>query len=148
MDRLLEFSVNHWDLLVALIVILAMMFSGPVIRAIRGYKEVDPVAAVDLINHRDAVYIDVREESEYNEGHVLDSLHIPLREVNNKLATLEPYKSRPIIIGCRSGSRSASACSVLRKAEFPEVYNLKGGILAWQNASLPVQKAGKKNKKK
>jgi rhodanese-related sulfurtransferase len=146
-ERLIEFSVNHWDLLVALLIVLLMMFGGPVMRKIRGYLEIEPLAAVEMMNHRDALYIDVREEAEVKEGLVLNSVHIPLRELHRRLGELGSDKSRPVIVGCRSGNRSAVACGTLKKEQFAEVYNLRGGIMAWQSAGLPLQKPDKKRKK-
>jgi len=148
MDRLLEFSINHWDLVVALIIILMMMFGGGVMRRIRGYKEVVATDAVTLMNREDAVYVDVREDKEHAEGHLLDSIHIPLGQLVDRIAELEAYRERPIIVGCRSGNRSAMGCARLRKAGFEQVYNLKGGILAWQSANLPLESGAKRKKKR
>ncbi len=148
MPRLIEFTLNHWDLLLALVIIVLMLFGGPVLRKMRGYLEVDPLGAVELMNHREALYLDVREPNEYNDGAVLNSRHIPLRELHSRLSELEEYKNHPIIVGCRSGNRSAVACGALRKAQFAEVYNLQGGILAWQSAGLPLDNNNKKRKKR
>ncbi|MCW8826926.1 MAG: rhodanese-like domain-containing protein [Gammaproteobacteria bacterium] len=148
MDRLLEFSINHWDLVVALIIILMMMFGGGIMRRIRGYKEVVAFDAVALMNRQDAIYVDVREDKEYAEGHVLDSIHIPLGQLINRITELDSYRAQPIIVGCRSGNRSAMGCARLRKQGFEQVYNLKGGILAWQNANLPLESGTKRKKKR
>jgi rhodanese-related sulfurtransferase len=51
---------------------------------------------------------------------------------------LQRHKDKPIVVACRSGAQSSMACQMLRKAGFAEVYNLSGGVLAWQNASLPL----------
>ena len=147
MDRLFEFSVNHWDLVVALIIILMMMFGGDVMRRIRGFHEVVATDAVTLMNRQNAIYVDVREDKEYSDGHLLDSIHIPLGQLTDRIAELSEYKQQPIIVGCRSGNRSAMGCARLRKQGFEQVYNLKGGILAWQSANLPLE-SGTKSKKK
>jgi rhodanese-related sulfurtransferase len=91
-----------------------------------------------MINHQDAVLIDVREDGEFAEGHILNAIHIPLGALSANLNRLEKYRNAPIIVGCRSGNRSAHACRLLKKKGFENVYNLHGGILAWQNANLPV----------
>ncbi|NOR51798.1 MAG: rhodanese-like domain-containing protein [Gammaproteobacteria bacterium] len=148
MDRLLEFSINHWDLVAALVIILMMLFGGGIMRQIRGYKEVTAGDAVTLMNRNGAIYVDVREDNEYADGHLLDSIHIPLAQLVSRIAELDAYKQQPVIVGCRSGSRSAMGCSRLRKAGFETVYNLKGGILAWQSANLPLEQAGKSKKKR
>lgn len=148
MSQFLEFASNHWDLFLALAIILFMMFSGGLGGRLRGYKEVGPTESVQILNHDGAVMLDVREDGEYQSGHILESLHIPLGKLNERLAELENFRQKPIIVSCRSGHRSASACAKLRKNGFENVYNLKGGVMAWQNAGLPLQKPGKKKKRK
>ncbi len=148
MDRLLEFSINHWDLVLALIIILMMTFGGGIMRRIRGFKEVTAVDAVALMNREEAIYVDVREDKEYSEGHLLGSVHIPLGQLVDRVAELDKYKQQPVIVGCRSGNRSGMGCARLRKAGFEQVYNLKGGILAWQNVNLPIEHGVATRKKK
>lgn len=148
MERLLEFSINHWDLVLALIIILMMIFGGGIMRRIRGFKEVTAIDAVTLMNRENAVYVDVREDKEYAEGHLLDSIHIPLGQLLERVTEIEAHKQQPVIVGCRSGNRSAMGCARLRREGFEQVYNLKGGILAWQSANLPLEQAGKRKKKR
>jgi rhodanese-related sulfurtransferase len=62
---------------------------------------------------------------------------------DKQLSALEKHKSHPVIVNCRSGAQSSQACTRLRKHGFGEVYNLRGGILAWQSANLPVSRKGR-----
>ena len=105
-----------------------------------GIKDVDHIAAMQLINHKNALILDVRQESEYAAGHVLNSKLIPVGKLKERIGELEKYRERPIVVVCRSGQRSASACGLLGKQGFAQVYNLNGGIIAWQKASLPLEK--------
>ncbi len=148
MPQLFEFVSNHWDLFLALVIIVAMLVFPPINRRLKGYKEVEPNEAVGLMNHQDAVLLDVRENSEYAEGHIQNSVHIPLSALDKQMAQLESARGKPVVIGCRSGHRSARACGMLRKAGFEQVYNLRGGVMAWQSAGLPLTKGGKKKKRK
>lgn len=149
MAQYLEFATNHWDLFLALAIILAMLMGGALTSRLRGYAQLEPSDAVRIFNHEDALMLDVREEKEYEEGHILDSLHIPLGKLGERLDELAKLREKPIIVSCRSGHRSATACARLRKEGFETVYNLKGGVLAWQNAGLPLQKKKRaKGKKK
>lgn len=107
----------------------------------KGFKAINTNEAVRLINHEDAVVLDVRMDDEFKQGHVLNSIHIPVGLLQNRISELEEHKSRPVIVNCRSGNRSASACNMLRKQGFTSVYNLQGGIMAWKNANLPLNKA-------
>ena len=117
-----------------------MLFWSMFGNRIRGIKEVDCVAATQLINHKNALVLDVREESEYKAGHVLNAKLIPLGKLNERIGELEKYRDKPVVVVCRSGARSANACALLGKLGFSEVYNLAGGMTAWQKGNLPVKK--------
>jgi rhodanese-related sulfurtransferase len=67
-------------------------------------------------------------------------MHIPLGQLSSQTAKLEKFREKPIIATCRTGHRSASACMALRKQGFEKIYNLSGGMLAWESASLPISK--------
>ena len=105
-----------------------------------GGKEVSVQQAVQLINRRDAVVLDVRDASEFASGHIPNARHVPAGEVEKRVKELEKWKQRPVIISCRSGTRSAAASTALRKNGFQEVFTLKGGILGWQQASMQLEK--------
>lgn len=135
MSQLIEFIGNHWFLFLALIVILGLLTHNLIVG---GKGSVGPLQATELLNHREAVIIDVRPAADYARGHIINALNIPMNGFNNQLATLNKYKGRPIVVNCRSGAQSSVACAQLRKAGFEEVYNLQGGILAWEAASLPL----------
>ena len=101
---------------------------------------VSPLQATLMINREDAVMVDVREAAEYGGGHIPNSRHIPFSQFDKRLPELEKFKARAIIVNCASGHRSASACGTLRKAGFAKVFNLSGGISAWDQAGLPITK--------
>jgi rhodanese-related sulfurtransferase len=107
---------------------------------IRGIKEVNNVAALQLINHKNALILDVRDENEYVMGHIRNAKLIPLGKLKDRVGEIEKYRERPVVTVCRSGNRSASACAMLGKLGFTQVYTLTGGIMAWQKADLPTEK--------
>jgi rhodanese-related sulfurtransferase len=133
--QLIEFLGNHWPLFMALGVVLGLLTYN-LIFGDRG--SVDPVGATALINQKDATVVDVRPAADFAKGHIINAVNIPINGFKNQTAALGKYKERPIIVTCRSGAQSQGACHLLRKAGFPEVYNLKGGVLAWESASLPL----------
>ncbi|MHB1236483.1 MAG: rhodanese-like domain-containing protein [Gallionella sp.] len=106
----------------------------------KGVKEVNSSGALQLINHKNAVVLDVREPGEYESGHVLNSKLIPLGKLKERIGELEKYKDHSIVVLCRSGNRSGTACFILGKHGFNQAYNLAGGIQAWKKANLPVEK--------
>jgi rhodanese-related sulfurtransferase len=133
--QLIEFVGNHWYLFLALGVILGLLTYNLLV----GDKgSVDPSGATTLINQKDAAVVDVRPAADYAKGHIINAVNIPMNGFKNQTAALGKYKEKPVIITCRSGAQSQAACNVLRKAGFPEVYNLKGGVLAWESANLPL----------
>jgi glyoxylase-like metal-dependent hydrolase (beta-lactamase superfamily II)/rhodanese-related sulfurtransferase len=83
------------------------------------------------------VILDVRENWEYRQGHVPESIHIPLGDLVNKLDTLDP--EQPVAVICATGSRSQTAAALLGRRKFKKIYNVTGGITAWAQAGLPVE---------
>ena len=135
MQQLIEFTMNHWILVLALILVSGLLVHN----LLQGNKgSVDPLGATDMINHQDAVVVDVRPAADFQKGHIINAINIPSNGFSNQINTLNKHKDQVIIINCRSGSQSQTACQQLRKAGFEKVFNLHGGILAWQNANLPI----------
>lgn len=100
---------------------------------------VSPHEALQMQTQKQAVIIDVREKDEWNAGHIAGAIHIPLSEVQDHLTELAKYQNSPLIMQCRSGVRSAKAANVLKIAGFSNVYNLEGGLNAWQKENLTIQ---------
>lgn len=138
MENLAEFIMNHPFLWGAFFILSFLIIQHEIKQRRYGVHQAGPQLATQLMNHDNAVFVDVREDKEVAEGFIVDAVHIPLSQLSNRIAELEPYKGRPLVAYCRSGSRSFSAGNKLRKAGFETVYNLTGGILAWQNANLPI----------
>jgi len=89
-------------------------------------------------NHPDVVLIDVREQWEYDAGHIPNVKLIPLGELPQRINEIP--KDKFVVMTCRSGNRSNQATQFLRKQGFDNVHNMEGGILAWEKAGLPVEK--------
>jgi len=106
---------------------------------VSGVTQVNTLEATRLIN-QDALVLDVREDKEFVTGHIPKARHIPLGALANRIQELEKFKSKPIVVNCRSGQRSARACGILKKHGFDNAVNLAGGIMAWESANLPIEK--------
>ena len=106
----------------------------------RGVNEVNAAEALNLINHKNALVLDVREDSEFKSGHLLNAKWIPLGRLVDRIGELERYREQPVVVVCRSGARSASACATLGKQGFTQAYNLSGGVIGWQKSNLPLEK--------
>ena len=96
--------------------------------------------AVKLMNNVDTIIVDVREDKEIKDGIIKGAQHITLGQLNDKIGLLGTNKQKPVLVYCRSGTRSNPACGTITKAGFENVSSLKGGILAWEAANLPTVK--------
>lgn len=110
-------------------------------RAFRQTHEVSAFEAVQLINRREAVVLDVRDTGEYAAGHIADARHIPEAQLADRVKELDKYKARPVVVSCRTGTRAPAVTAMLRKRGYAEAFALRGGVTAWQQASLPLEKA-------
>lgn len=84
-----------------------------------------------------APIIDVRTPGEFGEGHLVNAINIDWNGTDFDKQISQFDKSRPVLVYCLSGSRSASAAKKMRSDGFSEVYELKGGIMKWRSAGLP-----------
>ncbi len=140
MEKFFTFVMNHWVLSFAFVFLVVLLLVETFKRRFLGFKEIDAPEAVRRMNHDDAVVLDVREDQEFAEGHIVNALHIPVGVLDKRLNELEAHKDKPIIVYCRSGDRAARASATLHKQGFTAVFKLNGGVLAWRAANLPVQK--------
>lgn len=84
----------------------------------------------------DHILIDVRTPGEFNGGHIAGAVNIPVEELDQRLSEVPTDKD--IVVYCRSGNRSATASRILTSSGFEGVYDM-GGIIAWQQAGLPIE---------
>ena len=137
--NLLKFVTEH-IFLVALAAVSGTMLVWPAIRRTAGGSSISTLQATLLINQQNALVLDVREAAEYEKGHVLNARHLALGDLAARSADIEKYKARPVIVVCESGNRSEKAVAALRKMGFGQVFSLSGGIGAWRQAGLPLEK--------
>ena len=134
---------NPWHMMLfGTAVVTGGMLIWPLVNRLlgAGAPQVGPTEAVQLINRRDALVLDVRDKAEFAAGHIPNARNIPLPELGGRLREIEKFKARPIVISCQSGARAAGVCGLLKKNGFGEVFSLRGGIGGWVEASLPVEK--------
>lgn len=118
----------------------AMLLWPLLVKPFRAGREVSVFEAVQLINRQDAVVIDVRDTGEYEAGHLASAKHVVEKQLTERLQDLEKFKGRPMIVVCQSGMRSSTAVQVLRRSGFDQAVNMRGGIGAWQQAGMPLEK--------
>jgi rhodanese-related sulfurtransferase len=101
-------------------------------------ETIDVATANALRDNPDVVLIDVREQEEYDAGHIPGVKLIPLGQLQQRLAEIPTDKT--VVVTCRSGNRSGQGAVLLRQSGFSRVHNMDGGILAWEAAGLPVER--------
>jgi len=101
-----------------------------------GTASLDTLGATRLINDSNPIILDVRSPAEYSVGHLPNARNIPLDDLDKRAGEL-PAK-RPVLLCCANGTRSARAARQLKQGGREEVFNLGGGLQAWQQAGLPM----------
>ena len=126
--------------IVAVAAISGGMLVWPMVRRGAGGPAIDTLQATLLMNQQNATVVDVREQAEFEAGHILNSRNIPLSQVEARAGEVKKNKSIPVIVYCASGVKSAAAVAALKKSGYEQVFSLAGGIAAWRQAGLPTEK--------
>ncbi len=135
----MKFFIDNWTLFAIAIASAAMLLWPVVSRGARA-GGLTASEAVMLMNREKAVVIDVCEAAEFANGHVVGAKNIPLSQLEAKLAGTVKNKSTPLVMVCASGMRSNRAVSIATKLGYEKALSLSGGMGAWREASLPVEK--------
>ncbi|TRW92162.1 rhodanese-like domain-containing protein [Candidatus Methylobacter oryzae] len=144
MDRYLEFILNHYVLSLAMAVVSYLLIQEFFDTAFKKFKHISPLLAVAKMNDSDTIVIDVREPDEFVKSHIENAVSIPLGSLPDQLSKLGAHRSKPVLIACQTGTRSASAGKILTKAGFEQVFVIIGGMQAWENDyKLPIKSASK-----
>ena len=136
-----EFISNNLAL-IALFFASGLMLVWPEISRLVGVSgaEIGTLEATRLMNQGQTLILDVGNEKDFAAGHLPKARHIPVRELGSRIAEIAKFKAKPVIVTDRNNTRAGAACRFLKKEGFTSVFQLKGGLTAWQQASLPVEK--------
>lgn len=146
MDRILEFTSAHPLLVGLLVTSFFLVVFTELRRKAMGLVTVEPGDAVALINN-DAIVLDLRSADSFARGHIVNAKNIPLDEFDATSSKVARFRDRPVVAVCDSGVSSTKVVDSLRKSGFEKSYGLKGGMLAWNQAGLPLV-SNKKTKSK
>lgn len=135
----MKFIIENWYLLVVALASGSMLL-WPTLKSAGG-GSLTPAGAVQLINREKAVVIDVCETEEYALGHVGGAKNVPLNQLEERLPGLVKNKAVPVVLVCASGARSNRAVGIAKKLGYEKAQAMAGGMKAWREASLPVEKA-------
>ena len=137
--NLLKFVTEN-IFLVAVAFVSGAMLIWPAVRRGAAGAAVSIQEATLMINRQDALVLDVREPAEFEKGHVIGARNVPLSQLEERAGEIQKHKTKPVIVICASGNRSRSALGSLRRLGFEQVFELGGGVAAWQQAGLPLEK--------
>jgi molybdopterin/thiamine biosynthesis adenylyltransferase/rhodanese-related sulfurtransferase len=103
--------------------------------------EVDSSQALDSLrdSERGCVIVDVREREEWDEGHLPGAVHVPRGHLESRIESAAPDKSRPVLVYCASGNRSAFAAKTLEELGYDHVVSLAGGFTDWKRNGNPFE---------
>lgn len=135
----MKFILDNW------VLILIALSSGTMLALPRlrgaGQGALTPTGAVQLINREKAVLVDVREAEEFAAGHPVGARSVPLSDLEAKLPTTVKNKALPVLLFCATGARARRALETTKKLGYANAQVVAGGMRAWKDANLPVEKA-------
>ena len=135
MTQFFEFIGNHLYLSSMWVVTLGVII---MYHQRTASSSVGPQQAVMLINRKEAIVVDVREKKEFESGHIVDSINIPMTKLKQRITEVWKYKDKPMVVVCKLGQHSGQAAKILQEAGHADVVRLAGGLTEWKAQSLPL----------
>jgi len=135
MAQFFEFIGNHLYLSFMWVVTLGVII---MYHRRTASSSVGPQQAVMLINRKEAIVVDVREKKEFESGHIVDSINIPMTKLKQRITEVWKYKDKPMVVVCKLGQHSGQAAKILQEAGHADVVRLAGGLTEWKAQSLPL----------
>lgn len=138
MQQVIEFITNHPLLVGCFIGLLALLLFT---ESRKSGRKITSAELTTEINQNMGVVVDIRDKKVYDLGHIVDSLCIPLKELEKQSAQLEKYRDRPVILVDDIGQQSINGVRQLNTAGFTNVMRLQGGLNQWRADALPLVKS-------
>ena len=136
----MKFLIDNW-MLISIALASGGMLVWPMIAGGMSAGSLTASGAVTLINREKAVVVDVGEIEEFASGHVGGAKNVPFSELEDKLPNAVKNKALPLILVCATGARANRALAVVKKLGYEQAQVLNGGLKAWKEANLPIEKA-------
>ena len=141
LESFVAFAGRHYILSALFVLCLVMLIYTQIRIMLSPVKAISSGKATDLINNANAVSVDLRTDKEFAAGHITGAVNLPVKLVNEgNFGAIDRYRNVPLVIVDQSGVSSFDAARTIRKAGFPEVYALAGGIGAWTDERMPLVK--------
>ncbi|NND89611.1 MAG: rhodanese-like domain-containing protein [Granulosicoccus sp.] len=138
MSQIIEFIGNHTLLIVAFVATLGMLVYTEYMRIMSANTALSPFEATQKMNAGEAVFLDVRDESEYKAGHLMNARSMPVNKLDERMHEIDKFKDKELVVYCDTGMRTSRAIGKLKKNGFTRLYSLAGGVVAWEKANLPT----------
>ncbi|UUZ77351.1 rhodanese-like domain-containing protein [Polaromonas sp. P1(28)-13] len=136
----MKFLIDNW-MLISIALASGGMLVWPMISGAINAGALSASGAVQLINREKAVVVDVCEPGEFAAGHVSGAKNVPFSELEAKLPGVVKNKALPLILVCATGARASRAVAVAKKLGYEQAQALGGGLKAWKEANLPIEKS-------
>lgn len=140
MDRIIEFIGNHPYLIALWVAVAVLLLWNLLADSVGGVKGLSPAEATRLMNHEDALLLDLRGKADYDKGHILNARHVPSASLEEQLKKLKVDPGKPVVLYCANGQESQRMGRKIMQAGYERVYLIKGGISGWREANLPLIK--------
>lgn len=142
MNDILPFVIEHWALCALFIALLAAtVLYEKTARAKQNQHTLSPYDVVHQMNKADALILDLRPKDQFVRGHIINAVNIPPAQWKEQMKRLEAYKGRPVVLVCAQNSPiEPLRRQVLATTWFEKIAVLAGGMPAWQEAQLPIEK--------
>jgi len=137
--RLTANNINEKKMAILRTLIALVLAAFCTLAGATSFNDID-VRQAQAMARQGALLLDVREPHEYAEVRAPGSLLVPLGRLKARLHEFRAFENKPVVLICRSGTRSGAAAHMLAQEGFKSVHNVQGGILAWEKAGLPVER--------
>jgi rhodanese-related sulfurtransferase len=134
-----KFFIDNW-MLIAVALSSGGMLLWPALQGVTA-GGLSTSHAVQLINRERAVVVDVCDPEEFAASHVGGAKNVPVAQLEQRLPEVVKNKAVPLILVCASGARANRALAVAKKLGYEKAQVLAGGLKAWKDANLPLEKA-------
>lgn len=139
-EDILAFAGRNQLAVMALAGLTVALIYTEIARLFRGFKGLRPAELTTLINRENALVVDLRPIADFGKGHIPGSKNVLMSQFDPENKQLKAARALPVVLVCKTGQTAGGAARRLKKAGFEQVYVLEGGILAWQQAELPLSR--------
>lgn len=139
MQDIFVFMQQHWQLSAGLIIVLVLLFILELIKQKAGHAQISSARATHLINHENALVLDIRPTAAFATGHITGALSLPATELEQSTKKIDKLKAQPLILISATGVEAQKIATILVQSGFT-VYILAGGIKSWKMDQLPLVK--------